>query len=145
MNPVTPAQLNLARWLLERDAVGRTQPADAGQAAERVWEKLSQRLERIFTIAGCDSLASRAIYLAQREFPFLAAARREPGLRGLPGALGEKAPAETDARAAAAAVLGNVVALLVTFIGEQLAIRVIREVWPDAPFTNEAAGEEAQG
>ena len=142
MSRVTGPQRQLATWLLLHEAVDRDDSAAGG--ALRVWVKLSARLARIFTVSGCDALATRALYLAQADFPALAAAigGPSPGLDNLPRALAETA--ETEASEAAAAVLGNVIALLVTFIGEELALRTIRDVWPGAPvLAFEQAGQEA--
>jgi len=139
---VTEPQRQLATWLLLHEAGDRDDSAADG--ALRVWVKLSARLARIFTVSGCDALAARAIYLAQADFPALAAAIGGPslGLDGLPRALAETE--EPEAFEAAVAVLGNVNALLVTFIGEELALRTIRDVWPGAAvLAFEQAGQEA--
>ena len=135
MNSVTPAQLRLAQWLLQQESAGRDEPAAAADAAALAWDKLSPRLANIFTIAGTHGIAKRAIYLAQRNFPLLRGVEGEMGLNGLRGAMAEID--ESEAAHAAAAVLANVIALSVTFIGEDLSLRAIRDVWPDAPLGEE--------
>ena len=104
-------------------------------AAVNAWGKLSPRLANIFTIAGSDGLAKRAIFLAQRDFPALRGAESEPGLNGLRAALAdfERAQAELVAET----VLANIIALTVNFIGEELSLRAVRDVWPDAPLREE--------
>lgn len=142
MNRVTEPQRQLATWVLLHEAGEHDD--SAADAALRAWDKLSRRLARIFTVSGCDALATRAVYLAQSEFPALAAAIGGPnlGLDGLPRALAETEPPE--AFAAAASVFAAMVALLVTFIGEELALRAIRDVWPGAPLLAfEQSGQEA--
>jgi len=136
----TEPQRQLATWLLLHEADERD--ASAADGASRAWEKLSARLARIFTTAGCDALATRAIYLAQADFPVLVALGGPSlGLDGLPRALAETE--QTEAFEAATAILGNVIALLITFIGEELALRAIRDVWPGAPVAFEQSGQEA--
>ena len=39
------------------------------------------------------------------------------------------------------AVLANLIGLLDTFIGEDLALRLVREAWPDAPRPNNTDSE----
>jgi len=136
----TEPQRQLATWLLLHEADERD--ASAADGASRAWEKLSARLARIFTTAGCDALATRAIYLAQADFPVLVALGGPSlGLERLPRALAETD--HTEAFEAATAILGNVSALLITFIGEDLALRAIRDVWPGAPVAFEQSGQEA--
>jgi len=136
----TEPQRQLATWLLLHEADERD--ASAADGASRAWEKLSARLARIFTTAGCDALATRAIYLAQADFPVLVALGGPSlGLEGLPRALA--GTEQTEAFEAATAILGNVIALLITFIGEDLALRAIRDVWPGAPVAFEQSGQEA--
>ena len=140
MTRTTEPQRQLATWLLLHEAGERD--ASAADGASRVWAKLSARLARIFTAAGCDALATRAIYLAQADFPVLVALGGPSlGLEGLPRALAETD--QTEAFEAATAILGNVIALLITFIGEELALRAIRDVWPGAPVAFEQSGQEA--
>lgn len=136
MNSVTTAQRSLARWLLQQD----TTPGDGravADAAAHAWDKLSPRLANIFTIAGSHGLAKRAIYVAQRDFPLLRGAEGELGLSGLRAAMADIETSEAEL--IAEAVLAKIIALTVNFIGEDLALRAVRDVWPDAPL-----GEEDQ-
>ncbi|MEO6397683.1 MAG: hypothetical protein ABIP13_04380, partial [Tepidiformaceae bacterium] len=101
-------------------------------AAARAWDKLAPRLANIFTIAGSQGLAKRAIYLAQKDFPLLRGAERELGLNGLRAAMADMETSEAELLAEA--VLAEIIALTVNFIGEDLALRAVRDVWPDAPL-----------
>ena len=79
------------------------------------------------------------MHLAQAEVPALErvtvdalATGAEGGLHGVR----EFARASGDAGAAEAglsAILAHVIGLLVTFIGEDLALRLIRDAWPELP------------
>lgn len=140
MNTVTPAQRSLARWLLQQDVTPEDGRAVAESAA-RAWDKLSPRLAHIFTVAGSRGLAKRAIFLAQRDFPLLRGAQGEFGLDGLSSAIGELD--KSEAEQVAEAVLANIIALTVTFIGEDLSLRAMRDVWPDASLRDEDQPQEA--
>jgi hypothetical protein len=105
-------------------------------AAERVCQKLSHRLARLVSPAGSQAILSRALHLARADFPFLegvlAGRPPEACLEGLDERLHT---VETrDASGALLAVLGAMLDLLVGFIGEDLTVRLVREVWPDLPY-----------
>ena len=107
--------------------------APPGQAAVRACEQLRVTLTPFTGAAGFRSLLARALTLAQRETPWLAAvAVTEEG--ALAGLL-EGAPAQEPAAAAAGgqALLTQFVGLLYTFVGEALTRRLLADAWPDAP------------
>ena len=143
---MTPAQRDLAWWLLEQELGDAPEPATLADAAELACQKLCRRLARLVTVAGYQALLARALHLARGEFPFLegvqAGAIEDPCLDGLRARLEGVDPATI--RDALTAVLAGVIGLLVTFIGEDLALRLVRDVWPDAPFGEAGPrGEEA--
>ncbi len=144
MANVTPAQRRLAKWLLAQEMGGEEQGAAVAEAAGRAWERLSRRLANMFTSTGSQSLGKRAVYLARDEFPFLSDVRGAITLDALPSALdGED---REQAAAAAEAVYANLIGLLVTFIGESLALRALHDVWPGASLhDSDAADQEATG
>lgn len=145
MDIVTPAQRDLARWLLAQE-LGDAPAAEAlPDAAERACQKLCQRLARMLTAAGCQALLTRALHLARGEFPFLdgvrAGATADAYLDGLRAKAEGIEPATIHD--ALTAILAGVIGLLTTFIGEGLVLRAVRDVWPDAPFGGVGPREEA--
>ena len=104
---------------------------------ERVCQALHTRLAPLVSAAGFNALLARAAKLAVREFPFLAAidAITTPNCSfdGLRQAAEGRDPAEVAD--ALVAILANFLWLLVIFIGENLGLRKVHEVWPDVPFT----------
>ena len=76
-------------------------------------------------------MLSRALHLARPEFPFLEGVRAghegcfdglEETLRGVDAGVADKA---------LLTVLTSLIDLLVRFIGEELTLRLVGEVWPD--------------
>lgn len=132
----------LARWILAQETAGR-EAASVGDAAVRVWNRLCLRLAHVFTRPGCDVLGKRAVYLAQGEFPFLKGENGTVGVDELTAILENRD--QVEAAAAAEAVYANFTSLLVTFIGEDLALRAIRDVWPGASLDDlGTTAQEAQ-
>jgi hypothetical protein len=140
VNAPVPAVRRLGRRLLlrelEQEAAGgdrRRDVAAVAVAAERATRKLAQPLRRLVGVAGCQALLTRALHTAGWEWPLLdrvrAVATPAGGLEDLGAALQGTDPAR--ARAALGAVLAHLVWLLVTFVGADLALRAVREAWPD--------------
>ena len=131
----TAVQRQVASWLLAREMEGRQVPAALPDAAERACQKLCQRLAKLVTPAGSQALLARALHLVRPEFPFLegvqACPQPEVCLGGLPERVQRVEPAV--ARAGLSAILASLIGLLVTFIGQDLALRLIRDTWPDLP------------
>jgi len=139
---VSPAARALARQVLLHEAGGRPEPAALAEAADRAYARLHGRLAGLMGQTGYTLLVARAVRLAQAEEPVLVGvtvdAWAEDGLRGA----GAFALATRDDPGAAAdglaAILARIIGLLVTFIGEDLALRLVREAWPEL-----AAGQDA--
>ncbi len=132
----TAAQRDLARWLLEEELSGRQGPYALAEAAERACQKLSGRVATLVTTTGYGALFARALFLTRADFPFLssvqAGAVPENCFDGLRDGVSGVAGAEL--RDGLAAVLAGVIGLLATFIGDDLTVRLVRDVWPAAPF-----------
>lgn len=130
------AERRLARWLLAAELTSTVAPEALPDAAERVCQKLGMRLARLITPPGYRVLVGRALHLAGAEFSFLSAVRAgsPPGqcLEGLSERMHGVEPAQ--AGDALTAVVAGILGLLNTFIGEDLAWRLLRDVWPDAPL-----------
>ena len=108
--------------------------------AVRICERLRIPLAKLAGVTGFATLLGRALALAKAKAPALAALRiREDGsiehpdqklsIRGNPGPPGDAAPSP-DADAAVALV-AQLLGLLITFIGEPLTLRLVKDVWPD--------------
>jgi hypothetical protein len=114
---------------------GTVEPEALPEAAERVCQKLGMRLARLITQAGFRALIGRALHQAGSDFSFLTAVRAgappDKCLEGLIEGMQDVEAAQADA--ALSAIVASILGLLYTFIGEDLALRLVRDVWPDAP------------
>jgi len=141
MPEVSPAARALARRVLLRDAGGRPAPAPLAAAPGRAEARLRRRLADLVGVTGYTTLVARAVRLARVEVPALervtvdahvgAGAEAEGGLRGV-----REFALASDGDAAVVedgltAILAHIVGLLVIFIGEGLALRLIHEAWPE--------------
>jgi hypothetical protein len=94
-------------------------------------EKLRIPLTRFAGAEGFASLLRRALVLASAEVPSLQSLKvgaegRLQGFEQLAPDTGTAAGSE-----AAVAITAHLLGLLVTFIGEPLTLRLVREAWPD--------------
>jgi hypothetical protein len=138
---------DLAGWLLAQETGIEADPPGVSAAAERVCQKISRRLSRLVSPAGSQAILSRALHLARADFHFLegvlAGRPPEACLEGLPERMTD---VQADqAHAGLLAVLGAVLDLLVGFIGEDLTIRLLREVWPNLPFQDQVRPASSDG
>jgi hypothetical protein len=103
-------------------------------AARRAYDDLARVSAPLIGQGGVEALTGRALHLAQREYPWLVQTR-EPEQAERPftqviACLERQDPAV--AIEAAGAVFATLTGLLVTFIGEPLTARLLRQAWPDA-------------
>ena len=105
-------------------------------AAERVFEKLSKRLAQLVTRVGSDALLTRAVHLSRGEFPFLDGAQITRSDDSLTLRLGDSGKGAESGQVAEGfeAALAILIALLVSFIGVDLTLHLLREVWPELPM-----------
>ena len=101
--------------------------------AVRVVEKLRVSLTRFAGADGFASLLRRGLVLARIEVPSLSRVTIDPdcSLDGLAALAADEADGGAEAGVALSA---HLLGLLVTFIGEPLTLRLLRESWPDASF-----------
>jgi hypothetical protein len=139
MPEMPPAAQVLARRVLRHETGGRAEPAALAEAAERADARLRGRLAGLIGQTGYTSLVARAVRLAQAEVPALERVTVDALATGVEGSLHgvrEFARASGDAGAAEAGlstILAHVIGLLGTFIGEDLALRLIHDAWPELP------------
>ncbi len=133
LNPATPAMRNLAEWLIAREAAAGHPSEAKVQAAFRACEKLRHLFSKLAGVAGFRSLLSRALVLASAEVPWLGTVEvKENGsLEGL-GTLHSQQDRD-EAEKGGVILLAQLLGLLATFVGAALALRLVRDVWPDAP------------
>ncbi len=125
-----PTMLVAMEMGVEGDTGGRA------AAVERVGQKLCRRLSRLVSPAGSEAIVSRALHLARQQFHALEDVR--PGK--VPEScfqIPEKDMHEIGADELADGLLAAVrimLDLLRLFIGHDLTLRLVREVWPDLPL-----------
>ncbi len=122
---------NLAQRLLAVEAANQSATDAHVHEAVRVCEKLRISLIRLAGSDGFASLLRRTLALARAEVPALERVTVNPdcSMEGLE----ELAADATDGGAdAPVAITAHLLGLLVTFIGEPLTLRLVRDAWPDA-------------
>ena len=99
-------------------------------AAMHVSEKLRPHLAALMGKAGFRALLSRALALAHAEVRWLRTVhiKADGGLEGLEGLHAQLQPAEFFE--GGVVLLAQLLGLLVAFIGEDLTLRLVGEIWP---------------
>lgn len=124
----------LAQQMLARAAEDDQSPEGLAIAAEHVLSHLYQQLERLVGLTGYEALLRRALFLARVEAPFLQKVKavllpNDVQLEGLQASI--RGNDSAVIRQGLVAVLANFIWLLVTFVGEELALRLIRQACPE--------------
>ena len=133
MSPVSPAHREMARELLEEELRAGADGRLPSDAAERLCLRFYRGLDPLVTRAGSRAFLSRSLRLTEAEHPFVARLRAgttdAPCFEGIDDAVSglEAAAVFTGFET----VFGNMIGLLVTFIGEDLTMHALREVLPD--------------
>jgi hypothetical protein len=115
----------LAEQLVAFEANSQSVSTADRLATCRVCEKLRRPLVTLTGTAGYSSLLDRALTLAKRESRALSAVQVKPdgSLEGLEGEAAQAHPI----------LVGYILSLLITFIGETLTMRLLHDIWPDLP------------
>ncbi len=135
----------LARQLIATEAARRESTDSDAHHAARPCERLRMPLTKLVGVAGFASLLSRALALASRQAPSLSGLRvqADGSLAGFDDA--QKLAATTDASAQAGEILmAELLGLLVTFIGQQLTLTLVREAWPETSLETLALNTEGK-
>lgn len=105
-----------------------------GLAAVRVCDHFNRLLSALMGVTGYTTLLSRALALAKAEAPWLGTVQVKPdgALEGLASV--EMPEGADDPTRGGEALLAHLLSLLATFVGQPLTHRLVRDVWPDAPF-----------
>jgi hypothetical protein len=134
MNNTTHQIKAFARRLIDHDELGNTYSGSESPGAFHISDKLRVYLATLMGTAGFRAVLSRALALAGRELPRLRSIRvKEDGtFDGLEELHRKMKPAEfLECRVV---LLTHLLGLIVSFIGEILTVRLVREVWPKVPL-----------
>lgn len=116
----------LARELLTREAT--EQAASDRLAVEIVCEKLGTSLTRFAGHEGFRALMRRSLALSRAEVASLNAVQQRPD-----GCVdGFDALSQEEGDEAATTLMANFLWLLVTFVGEPHALRLVNDAWPES-------------
>jgi len=131
-----PGVRSFTRSLIEWRVEERDQ--ECHQAAEWLLEELSERMTPLIGRAGYHLLLSRALKKAKEKHPVLAAVRVERNgktyLSGMDALRKEEEEGEGESdEGAAETLLSEFIALTARFLGADMAIRLVRQSFPDAP------------
>jgi hypothetical protein len=116
-------------------AVARAERASGGaghdsDVAQRILMRLHQGLGKLIGPNGFDVLIARALVLARRAHPFLVDVTAGAG--GTLAGLDDVARDPVALHEGAMAIVSHFMELLVMLIGEELALRLARDIWPGA-------------
>jgi hypothetical protein len=137
VNPAGTQMRALAERLLAEEAA-ESSAGSGGPAAFRVCERLRRSLSMLAGAAGFQSLLARALTLARKESSGLDAVQVCPD-----GSLVDcKVALNTGDAEAEVLLVANLLALLFTFIGEALTMRLVYDAWPNASLESSIAKEE---
>ncbi|HWP49867.1 MAG TPA: hypothetical protein VNM22_22115 [Candidatus Limnocylindrales bacterium] len=132
----------MAQRLLTYEAGGLQGSEDLAKAADHACQKLYHQMVRLVGLAGFQALLMRSLNLAKTEFPFLRRVESEPQagecLKGILEAVQDRDPVLVGE--GLVAVLANFIGLLITFIGKDLALRLIRKTWPEVTLDDVSSG-----
>jgi hypothetical protein len=136
MSRASPQLRQLAQRLIAYET-GDAQPSGTETPTGfPVADKLRPPLVTLMGNGGFQAVLSRALALAKVEVPWLRTVHLKPD--GSLERLGEL-EARVDPKQNAegrVVLLAQLLGLLVAFVGEDLTLRLLREVWPKAPLDN---------
>ena len=149
---ISPEMRDLARQLLAYEADADKSSVPAESATLRTYEKLRQCLVSFAGVAGFQSIAVRALVLAQTDVPILCAVQvsAKGSLQGLDEVefqanlnkdpAGSQQAGEDPPGEAGAILIARILGLLLTFLGEALTLSLLRSAWPDATLDDRNSG-----
>jgi hypothetical protein len=136
MSRATPTIRDFAKTLVVYETGGNRNPGTKAPATFQACERLRPHLTTLMGDGGFRALLSRALALAKVEAPWLRAVQVKAD-----GALEEMEGLQAHLDAGElfegrVALLTQLLGLLVAFIGEDLTMRLVREVWPKVPLND---------
>ena len=141
MSRATPKMRDFAERLIAYETRGNKSSETKPPAVFPVGEKLRPQLATLMGNIGFRALLSRTLALSNTEFPWLRAVhvKAEGSLEGLDELDAQVDPDEIFE--GCLVLLAQMLGLLVTFIGEDLTLRLVREVWPKLSLTSLDVGK----
>ncbi|MDQ3118839.1 MAG: hypothetical protein M3Q89_04620 [Verrucomicrobiota bacterium] len=136
MSRATPQMRELSQRLIAYEARENKSPPTGISAIFRVCDKLRSHLGLLLGNSGFRALLSRALVLSHREVPWLSAVQTKPDglLDGLDEAAAQVGVDEMDQ--GSVVLVTQLLGLLMNFIGEDLTLRMVRELWPKLSLNN---------
>jgi len=134
MRRANPKMRDFARRLIAYETRGNKSSETKKPAVFHVFEKLRPQLATLMGSTGFHALLSRALALANAEVPWLPAVhvKADGSLEGLNDREAQVDPEEiAEGRVI---LLAQLLGLLAAFIGENLTLRLVCEVWPKLSF-----------
>lgn len=131
MSRATPQLRKFAEHLIAHEAKERKSSASPSGRAFTVVEKLRPHLTNLMGMAGFRALLARSLTLAAAEVVWLRAVQlnADGSWEGLDELGAQVGPADfLEARVVA---LAQLIGLLVAFIGKNLTLRLVGEIWPN--------------
>jgi hypothetical protein len=128
---MTSPSLSIRSWarnVLDAESALASSGAAEKEVAMRVCEKLQDSLRRFVGPDGVTALTRRAVAMARNERAALSSLKvaRDGRVEGW-----DTLAATGHSAEAAMEIVSHLLWLLVTFIGESLTLRLVRDVWPD--------------
>ena len=123
-----------AERLIAHEAKTDGSSATSAPPAYPVIEHLRPHLAILMGDTGFRALLTRALARAEAEIPWLRAVqvKTDGSLQGFDGQATQVDP--EDAAAGSVALLAQLLGLLATFIGPNLTLRLMRDIWPAVPL-----------
>jgi hypothetical protein len=141
MKRATAKMRNFAERLVDCEASENRSTETRVLAAFRVCEKLRPNLATFMGIAGFRALLARALALAGVEVPWLRELhiKADGSLEGLDELQAQVGPDEFSE--GAVVLLAQLLGLLATFIGDNLTLHLVREIWPNLSLNDLEFGD----
>ena len=136
----SPTALAIVRQLFAQEARARKPSGTSNNRAVQISEKLRRPLTTLAGASGFRALLSRALTLAKAQDPNLGSVQVRPD-----GALFGFGDFPDDQGHAGEVLIAQLIGLLETFIGPDLAWRLVADIWPELPASeaeNETEGEK---
>ena len=136
MRHATPKMREFAKRLIAHESATKSGQTEL-TAALLVCNRLRPHLATLMGNIGFKALLSRALTLAAAETPSLLTLRinADGSFERAEGAGAGSTPE------GGVVLVTQLLGLLATFIGEDLALRLVRDVWPKAPFDKTDSGK----
>ena len=144
MSRATPKLRDFAARLIAYETTNNKSSETKTSAAFLVDEKLRPHLATLMGNIGFCALLSRALVLTNAEGPWLRAVhvKADGSLEGLGELDAQVDPKESFE--GTVVLLAQLLGLLVAFIGENLTLRLVREVWPKLSLNDLNYGTRAK-